>query len=95
MSPDLKGSVATIRFLTDVAQSILNPDFINFPNLQFQFDEKNGELNYLLNGHKFAVWNLHIHSKNARLFDKDGWERELTRLVKISEYRKEIILFSF
>ena len=35
------------------------------------------------NGARIKVFNLHIHSKNERLFD-EGWEDKLSRLVKSS-----------
>ena len=38
------------------------------------------------------IYNLHIHSKNLKLFSL-GWERELVRLLKINNRKQKIIAF--
>ncbi len=44
------------------------------------------------NGVRIPIYNLHIHSKNLKLFSS-GWERELIRLLKIYNGRQKIIAF--
>jgi hypothetical protein len=71
-----------MRNIIDSGDSFVDPS-----NLALSYDSRDGLR--ISNGiYSLEIWNLHIHSKNLKLFGTD-WEKELLRIIEIKEPKKE------
>ena len=64
--------------------SIVNPT-----EERFSID-KNGNIYFEISKEKLPIFNLHVHSKNRKLFSKQ-WISEITRLIDLANKRKTLI----
>jgi hypothetical protein len=79
------------KILSD--SNISNGDSLIDPsNVRYRFTDKNLFID--TNELQIPIWNLHIHSKNLKLFDTN-WETELSNFVKRSNLGKPYDKFEY